>query len=230
MRRWATGLMALVALLLVILIAYKVFAVWRARERTPQVLAAAGKGELRLQDVGGRRLRMLLRVEDPAFYTHQGVDFSTPGAGMTSITQGLVKRFYFDRFKPGFAKLEQSLIARFVFDPAMPKNDQLKAYLNHSYFGNPEGTPVIGFAEASRTYFGRELHQLNDREFLSLVAMLMSPNQLDPMRHRRENSERVRRIEAMLAGKCKPAGLRDVLYTACAKWAAERRDVQPLPA
>jgi membrane carboxypeptidase/penicillin-binding protein len=203
--------------LLVLFIAYEAFALWRAKQRTPQVLAQASRGELRLSDLPKRRLAMLLKVEDPAFYRHPGVDFSTPGAGMTTITQGLVKRFYFKRFTKGFPKIEQSLIARFVLDPAMSKNRQLQAYLNFAYLGSNDGRPVIGYAAAARAYHGRDFAQLSDREFLSLLAMTIAPNTLDPVRHKAANDERVRRIEALLAGKCKPAGLRDVTYEACAQ-------------
>jgi membrane carboxypeptidase/penicillin-binding protein len=194
---------------------FEAYAVWRATQRTSAVLVEAAKGELRIADVPKRRIDMLLKVEDPSFYSHHGVDFSTPGASMTTITQGLVKRFYFRHFHKGFPKIEQSLIARFVLDPAMPKNDQLQAYLNFTYFGRNDSHPVIGYANAARTYFGRQFAQLNDREFLSLVAMTIAPNELDPIRHKAANDERVRRIEAMLAGKCHPDGLRDVTYEAC---------------
>ena len=212
----------LAVLLLVALLLFEVFALWRADRRTPGVLARAAQGELEPGDLPKRRLDMLIRIEDPGFYQHRGVDFSTPGAGMTSITQSLVKRFYFDNFQPGFAKLEQSLIARFILNPAMPKDAQLKAYLNHSHFGWREGRPVAGLAEAARTYHGRELTKLSDRQFLSLVAMLMSPKEYHPIYRREANAERVRRIEAMLAGRCAPQGLRDVTYKACAKLANQR--------
>jgi membrane carboxypeptidase/penicillin-binding protein len=114
------------------LAAYELFALHRARQATPQVLAAAAQGELSIEDIPRRRLAMLLKVENPGFYSHRGVDFSTRGAGMTSITQSLVKRFYFDEFKPGFPKLEQSLIARFVLDPAMSKRAHLESFLNEA--------------------------------------------------------------------------------------------------
>ena len=201
--------------LLAILVAYELFALYRARQATPRVLAAATQGELEPADLPKQRLEMLIKVEDPGFYAHRGVDFSTPGAGMTSITQSLVKRFYFDDFEPGFAKLEQSLIARFVLDPAMPKAAQLKAYLNHSHFGWRDRRPIVGLAAAARTYYRREPAQLTDRQFLSLIAMLMSPRTLDPLRHPHANAERVRRIESMLAGRCAAQGLRDVALKAC---------------
>ena len=216
-RRSPWRYLALAALgLLAALVAYELVALHRAREATPQVLTAANLGELKLGDVPKHRLDMLLKVEDPGFYRHRGVDFSTPGAGMTSITQSLVKRFYFDDFQPGFAKLEQSLIARFVLDPAMPKQAQLQAYLNHSHFGAVRGRRVVGFADASRAFYGRDFANLTDRQFLGLVAMMMAPKTYDPIRQPRANTERVRRIEAMLAGRCAPLGLRDVALEACA--------------
>lgn len=215
MRRALKALAIAVAVVLVGLIAFEGFAIWRAKQRTPAVLAVAAKGELSLDEVGQRRLDMLVRVEDPGFYSHRGVDFSTPGAGMTSITQSLVKRFYFDNFQPGFAKLEQSLIARFVLDPAMSKPAQLKAYLNHSHFGWRDGRPIVGLAQAARTYYGRDFFELSEREFLSLVAMGIAPKSYDPIRQPEANAERVRRMGAMLAGKCAPQGLRDVTYRAC---------------
>jgi membrane carboxypeptidase/penicillin-binding protein len=206
----------MIAAALLLFVGFEWFAVARARARTPSIIAETAHRELRLGDVGGRRLRMLLRVEDPGFFTHHGVDWSTPGQGMTTLTQGLVKRLYFDGgFKPGFAKIEQSLIARFVFDPAVSKRDQLEISLNWASFGNFHGRPVIGFDAAARTYYGVPFAGLNDRQFVGLVAMLMAPNALDPVRHPRENAERVARIEMLLAGKCVPRGLRDVSYRDC---------------
>ena len=201
--------------LLAALVGYEAYAVARAHARTPQVLASMARREVPLSALPERRLAMLLAVEDPGFFAHRGVDYVTPGQGKTTMTQALVKLLYFDGFKPGFAKIEQSLIARLVFDPAVPKREQLEMFVNHAYFGARNGQQVIGFANASRAYFGRDLAALDDRGFLSLVAMLMGPNALDPIRHPAANAERVRRIELMLAGRCRPSGVNDVTYKAC---------------
>lgn len=200
---------------MVALIAFEAFALCRAYQRTPEVLRQAAQGELALANLSPKRRSILLKVEDPGFHQHRGFDASTPGQGKTNLTQSLVKRFYFERFKPGFAKIEQSLIARFVFDPALSKDGQLRAFLNHASFGSARGRQVIGFADAARTFHGREFGALDDRQFISLVAMLMAPNSLDPIRHPKENAERVRRIEAVLAGRCAPTGVSDVSYGAC---------------
>ncbi|MBY0305887.1 MAG: transglycosylase domain-containing protein [Sphingomonas sp.] len=206
-----------VATLAAALLLFEGYAVWRASARTPAIIAAHRNRPVNLAQVGQRRLQMLLQVEDPGFYRHHGVDFSTPGQGKTTLTQAMVKRLYFDGgFKPGFAKIEQSLIARFVFDPALAKRDQLEIALNIASFGTIKGKPVIGFEQAAQTFFGAPLTRLNDHQFLMLVAMLKAPNALDPIRHPTENADRVARIEALLGGKCKPRDLDDVDYVACA--------------
>jgi len=170
---------------------------------------------LPLSAIPKHRLDMLLAVEDPGFNRRSGVDFSTPGQGMTSMTQSLVKILYFERFKPGFAKIEQSLIARFVLHPAMSKRDQLEVFINRIGFGRSRRRPILGFADASQSFYGNNLDQISDDQFLSLVAMLMAPRDLDPIKHKAANAERVRRIKRMLAGQCKPSGLKDVQYRNC---------------
>jgi membrane carboxypeptidase/penicillin-binding protein len=223
MSRTRKPILIAIAVLLLAVIAFEGFALWRAQQRTPEVLSEASKGPLPLSALSAQQIQELLAVEDPGFYRHQGVDFSTPGAGMTTITQSLVKHFYFDHFHKGFPKIEQSLIARFVLDPAMSKPDQLHSFINHAYFGTYRGKNVEGFAAAATIYFGQDFDQLTNDQFLTLVAMLMAPDRLDPDRHSAANRERVARIKRMLSGECRPAGLRDVSYKACASTPAGAR-------
>ena len=93
----------------------------------------------------------------------------------------------------------------------------LKAFLATAYFGRRDGRAVIGFGPAARAWFGRPLGGLGDGEFLSLVAMLVAPTTLDPVRHPAANAERVRRIRRLLADNCRPTGLRDVMLEGCAR-------------
>lgn len=150
--------------LLLCLCGYEAFAVMRARARTPALLETVKARPLTLAMVGDRRLAMLLKVEDPGFFHHHGVDFTTPGQGATTLTQGLVKRLYFKRFRPGFAKIEQSLIARYALDPMVSKRDQLEIALNYASFGHVGGRDVIGFPAAAETYFHKPFGQLTDRD------------------------------------------------------------------
>ena len=186
-------------------------------ERTREVqtrIAVFEREGLQVADVPEPWLQDLLAVEDPAFYTHRGIDLRTPGAGMTTLTQGLVKIHYFDDFQPGLAKYKQSVLA-LVLDREIPKQDQLLLMLNSVGLGRLEGRRVEGFADAAVTYFGKAFDRLNREEFLALVAMIVGPDHYNVARHPRRNAERLARIERFVAGGCQPRGLRDVLYEDC---------------
>lgn len=154
-------------------------------------------------------------VEDPRFELHSGVDMSTPGAGLTTITQSLVKWHYFDVFVSGWRKVDQTLLA-FMLDRAMTKDEQLNLYLNSAYLGSINGRPVRGFTDAAVSYFNKDLLALDDQAFLSLVAMLISPNKLSPLHLGDELIERTSRIRRLLDGQCTAQGLLDVYYRQCA--------------
>lgn len=171
--------------------------------------------ELKLSkgDLSARQLEILLAIEDPAFFTHHGIDLTSPGAGMTTITQGLVKRLYFKRFKPGIAKIRQTLFAVFVLNDMVSKDDQLKLFLNSAYFGLDENKiPISGFAEASRIFFKTELQKLDEEQFISLVATLIAPGVFSPIKNRKMNSDRVEKIKQVLSGRYIPKGLFDLYY------------------
>lgn len=205
-------LLSLVAVLALIS-SYEVAAVLRARHRTPEIFRRAlQECRLALADLPEERLQALLRVEDPGFYQHQGVDFWTPGAGLTTLTQAMVKYLYFENFRPGFQKIEQSLIARFAVSPLVSKDDQLTVFVNTAYFGKYRDQEVRGFPQAAEAYFGKPFSDLTRREYLALVAMLIAPNSYCPRRHPERNAARVERIEALLSGRYVPTGVLDVLY------------------
>jgi hypothetical protein len=161
--------------------------------------------------------RILLAVEDPGFYEHTGIDLSTPGAGLTTITQGLAKRYCFDRFRPGaVAKVRQTLCALGI-DRRVPKDEQLTLLLNVASLGPGGEGWVEGFPAAAREYFGKPFDALSTDEFTVLVAMLVGPATYHPTQGREALDERVRRIRRLLDGVCAPAGA----GTCCSPAAAE---------
>lgn len=184
--------------------------------KTPGIVEAEkSRLKVRFKSLPPERQRALLQIEDPAFYTHNGIDLHTPGAGYTTITQALVKIHFYDGFSPGFLrlrKIEQTLIA-WVFNRRVDKETQLDLFINSAYLGLEQGRDVIGLEEAARVYFGRALKELDDEQYLSLVAMLVSPNLLKPAST--ESRERVKRIRRLLKGECSPEDVADVYYEAC---------------
>lgn len=157
----------------------------------------------------------LLKIEDPTFYSHHGIDLTTPGAGWTTITQGLVKIYFFDNFSKGVInKLKQSIIA-VVFDSRVDKKIQLAIFLNSVYLGSQDGRDVIGFQDGAKTYFNKDFSQLSKNEFLQLSAIIVAPNDFELKRHANENRQRVNRIKKFLDGSCQPNGMSDVFYENC---------------
>jgi membrane peptidoglycan carboxypeptidase len=168
--------------------------------------------EISSRDLSKRQIEILIKVQDPGFYHHNGIDLSTPGAGLTTITQAIVKKLYFDSFKPGIAKIKQSLIARFVVHELIQKDDQLTLFLNTMYFGNVDGKPVVGIESAANAYYHHPVNKLTEDQFISLIAMLVAPKTFHIKEHPEWNLDRTNRIKALIAGDYKPKGLMDQFY------------------
>ena len=127
-------------------------------------------------------------------------------------SQGLAKRLYFRKFKPGPAKLKQTLIAWLALDPLASKEEQLTLFLNLAWMGEWEGEPVQGFGEAAHRYFGKPFQRLSEDEYLALVAMVIAPAAFHVRRQPERSRERVARIRKVLSGEYKPKGLMDLYY------------------
>ena len=202
-----------------LLLLYGVYLGWRVVSersrvsgRVDAIIAAADPQERALP---ADRIKILLTIEDPTFLTNKGIDFESPGAGMTTLSQSLGKRIFFERFRPGFPKGELIVLTRFALYPEVDKGRTLTAFIATANFGGKAGRPVNGFAAGARAWLGKPLSTLNDRDYLSLIAMLPAPSTYNPLRHPAANADRVARIERLLARRCRPDGLRDVSLNGC---------------
>jgi len=164
--------------------------------------------------LGEDHLRILLKVEDPNFWQHPGVDFSSPGAGATTITQSASKRLAFKEFRPGFGKIRQTGYA-LGLERRLSKEQILALWLETLQMGNGPGGWMTGFHHASSAIFGRAPSELSKAEFIRLVAVLIAPAQYDLARHDAALDERVGRIERLVAGTCTPSGHGDVWLEGC---------------
>ena len=197
---------------------YEALRVMRARDDTPRLMAAAlAKADDAVKTLPADRAAMLVAVEDPTFWTNDGTDFSSPGAGDTTITQGLGKLIYFPNgFRPGLRKIELILIAKFATTPLESKTDILHAFLANAYLGGDAQGEVTGFSQGARRWFGKSLTDISDDQFLALVAMLPAPAAFNPVRQAAANAERVKRIKKLLAHQCAPKDHEDWMLEGCA--------------
>ncbi len=179
------------------------------------------------------QVEILLAVEDPNFFSHIGVDISG-GQGLTTITSSLARDIFLGNthlggIKGGMQKIYKAVfscckkidvgrdIMALVLNQHMSKDKQLQIFASHAYFGKYRGRGVIGFPAAAKAYFDKPLDQLNNTEFVSLVAMLLSPNYYHPINGEALLKERVTRINKLLSGACKPRGWLDIEYQDCAE-------------
>lgn len=184
---------------------------------TPAIVSkiySSNKIKIKIEDLPINLQEALLKVEDPNFYYHNGIDLKTPGAGYTSITQAIVKVYFFDGFTPGFLrykKVKQSLIA-LIFNSRVDKNTQLDIFINSVYLGNYKNKEIVGFVDGAKTYFDKEFSELSTDEYLSLVAMIIAPNDFNVAKHPEKNKDRVEKIKKLLKGEYKLISLTDVYY------------------
>lgn len=89
-------------------------------------------------------------------------------------------------------------------------------YADRVYMGTHRGMQVHGLGQAAQSYLGKPLRNLTAHEFIGLVAMIKAPNQYHPIKAAAAHAQRVARIEALLAGQCRPDGWFDTSLDACA--------------
>jgi monofunctional glycosyltransferase len=223
-----------VAVLLGLLVVYLAAAAGWAYVVTPTVIARASRPSLiDPRSLPESTVAILLRVEDPGFRKHKGIDPFTRGQGRGTITRGLVRVLYLKRYDlGGVAGVGQHVFRFFdrfaapvdlapdamalVVSSRVSKDRQIRLFLQHVYMGNQNGRPVYGFADAARVYFGkRAVGTLTRRYVIALIGMMVDPNRFHPALHPDALAERILRIERLLNGQCKPRGWSDVYYADC---------------
>jgi monofunctional glycosyltransferase len=206
MLRWSIRVLAALVLALFAFEGYRVLDAARSLEARMTSLAA------QTPSLSAWQLDAIVRVQDPSFRSHHGIEWPSP-LTTTTITQSLVKKIFFEDFRPGFQKLEQTLVAALVVDPRVSKDQQLRAFAQTAYFGTKDGRSVFGFEDAAKTWFGSSLEALTKDQFLSLLAMLPSPKTLTPGSS--QASVRVERIKRLLDSKCIHTRISDIWLEQC---------------
>lgn len=174
---------------------------------------------------------ILLKVEDPTFYEHLGLDLSD-GQGLTTITSCLARDvFLFNKKLKGIKGSFQSFyrevfncckkidlgrdVMALVLNQNLTKEQQLTLYVSNSYMGGSNGKEIIGLPAAANEYFNKTISELTDHEFTVLVAMLKAPNYFHPHKGVNNLKDRVDKIKKIIAGTCKPDGWFDTKYEHC---------------
>jgi len=165
--------------------------------------------------LGPERLEWFLTVEDPNYFLHNGIDLTTAGAGLSTITQSLSKRFAFKKWQPGIKKIRQSTYAMSL-ERNLTKDQILALFLDTAGMGRGPDGWMTGFYLASETIYNATPAQISDKQFLSLVAVLIAPGRLTIASPNAELEQRVSRLFRLVEGQCAPINIRDVWFENCA--------------
>ena len=178
-----------------------------------------------------QQVEILLKIEDPTFYNHIGVDLS-PGQGLTTITSSLARDIFLSDKKlkgvrGGFQSFYSAVFAccktfdfgrdvmALVLNNHLSKEKQLQLYISTVYMGQNNGKGVVGLSSAASAYFNKNLSDLSKEEYIILVAMLDAPNYYHPIKGAEQLKSRVSKIKSILSGGCKPKGWLDTKYDHC---------------
>lgn len=220
---WIKSLSYFLLFLLVIALFYGASGWYQARNDADELRQIAkdmvdnglGINDLGINQLGGNRSSFVIKVEDPNFLNHNGVDFSTDGAGATTITQSLAKRLAFDNFKPGYQKIRQTGYA-LGLETKLEKNEIFILFLNTVHMGPYPTGWVKGFHRASKLQYRKSVAEISDEEFIALLSVMIAPAQLRLDKPDEKLQERIERITKLLSEDCTPLDHDDVWLEGCA--------------
>jgi monofunctional glycosyltransferase len=176
-------------------------------------LKAAGQGP---ETLGAAQLALLIKVEDPTFYNHNGVEHHALGAGRTTLTQSLAKRLAFKSFRKGIGKIRQTAYAR-ALERGLTKDEILTLFLATAQMGRTAEGWTEGFHAASVAVYGKAPGAISDAEFLRLIAVGIAPGELKLMQDSPKLTERMARIQRLDQGTCQPLSTQNVWLEGCAE-------------
>jgi penicillin-binding protein 1A len=130
----------------------------------------------------------LLATEDPRFYQHHGIDVRgilraalknvlrmRVSQGGSTITQQLTKVMFLSPERKFSRKIREIILARRI-EKEISKDEILELYLNKIYFGHG----AYGVQMAAKTYFGKNIWEVNQAEAALLAGLPQSPMGYSP--------------------------------------------------
>ena len=174
------------------------------------VLTALNSGErekrrpVALSAIPQRMQQAVLSIEDRRFYEHPGVDpIGILGAalsnlrgrrgytsGGSTITQQVARNVFLPKMFPGMTlhdarekswrrKIVEAWVSLIITARAS-KDEILEMYLNDMTLGQRGSFGIVGVAEASRLFFGKDISNVTLAEAATIAGVFQSPSALSP--------------------------------------------------
>jgi penicillin-binding protein 1B len=180
-----------------------------AYELEPQMLASLFDAEQRSKrqlvkydDIPKVMVEAVTAIEDRRFFQHSGVNFmrlveaawidfthQRHQQGGSTITMQLSRAFFLSPEKTFKRKLIEMLIA-VELEQKFSKQQIFEFYANRVDLGQRGSFTISGMAEGSRSYFNKDLKDINLPEAALLAGLIQAPSYLSPYRHPERALER----------------------------------------
>ncbi len=151
-------------------------------------------------------VQAVLAIEDRRFFEHGGVNYFrlleailrdlTTGQkqqGGSTLTMQLARGFFLTPEKRIKRKIIEIVIT-FQLEHRFTKKQIFEMYANQINLGQRGSFAINGFGEASQSYFGKDVRQLDLAESALLAGMIQRPNYFSPFRHPERAIERRNRV------------------------------------
>ncbi len=150
--------------------------------------ATENRMPVKIEQIPENLRNAFVAIEDNRFYEHKGIDprgllraFYTNiiaqeiAEGGSTITQQLAKNAYLTQDRTIKRKIQEIFLA-LQLEKQYTKQEILELYLNQIYFGQG----AYGVQAAAKTYFGKNVEDLNLNECALLAGIPKSPNYYSP--------------------------------------------------
>jgi penicillin-binding protein 1B len=173
-----------------------------AYELEPEMITSLFEGEQRSKrqvvhynEMPKTLVDAVLAIEDRRFFQHSGVNYARFAQaawidftrqrheqGGSTLTMQLARGFFLTPQKTVKRKLIEMLIA-IELEQKFSKQQIFEFYGNWVDLGQRGSFTISGFAEASRTYFNKDIKDITLPEAALLAGIIQRPSYLSPYRH-----------------------------------------------
>ena len=146
-------------------------------------------------EIPSNLVQAVLAIEDRRFFEHGGVNYwrlmeailrdvatGQKQQGGSTLTMQLAKNFFLSPEKRIKRKIIEIVIT-FQLEHRFTKQQIFEMYANEINLGQRGSFSIDGFGEASESYFGKDVRQLDLAECATLAGMVQRPNYFNPFRH-----------------------------------------------
>ena len=180
-----------------------------AYDLEPQLITALSEDKNRTKrrlvtydEIPPHLVQAVVAIEDRNFFVHGGINYGRiakcafedlarrhMSCGGSTLTQQLARGFFLSPEKKITRKLREIMIT-FQLEARFNKKQIFEMYANEINLGQRGSYAINGFGEASQTFFGKNIRQLDLAESALLAGMIQSPSRLNPYRHPEHAMER----------------------------------------